>query len=157
MSAVLKLQNSSWNSSNCCFISVCPIILTADPLNQSIWIIFYPAATAPKRRVILYSGTWRLKSLLQLEVLDFLTHPPAEQSTSTKTFWCACSFSIPSWVVKYSNSQGRSICWETGEECFSTELMFVNIAAWIQPVSSLNLEIWTKMLLIKYGKTTGLF
>lgn len=77
--AVLKLQNLSWSSFSC-FISMCPITCSEDLLNHSIKIIFCPAATAPKRRVILYAGTWRLNSLLLLEVLGFLAQPPAQQT-----------------------------------------------------------------------------
>lgn len=109
---VLFLSYKTWaeNSSSCCSISVGPITLTVDPQNKSIWIIFYPAATAPKRAVILYSGTWRLKSLLQLEVSDFLTCPPAEQSKAQvqRSFDVhVASLFHQSRVVKYSNTKAE--------------------------------------------------
>lgn len=110
-SAVPKLQNLGWNSATC-FISTCPVILTVGLLNHSIWIIFCLAATAPKRRVILYSGTWRFKSLLRLEVLGFLTQLPAQQNKAQvrRRFgvWVrVASILNLRWVVKWSDSQSR--------------------------------------------------
>lgn len=112
-SAVLQLQDLSWNSSNCSFISMCPVILTVDLLNHSIRIIFCLTATAQKRRVILYSGTWRSKSLLQLEVLGFLTQPSAQQNKAQVQrhfdIWVhVASLVNQRWVVKYSDSQSRN-------------------------------------------------
>lgn len=126
------LSFRTWaEASNCFSISMGPVMLTVNLLNYSIWIIFCLSATAPKTRVILYSNAWRLKSLLQLELVGILIHPPAQRKKTQVQrhfdIWVhVASLFSQRRVAKYSGSQSRSSRIErVGGEYFVIKLMLL--------------------------------